>query len=106
MKLTISLSSLVYSGIKGVRTKFTFSAMPAKASEDALLWGAKANGARARSSEELKFLSSQATLSYRVAVATDANAKRRRCQGKNETLLLAGRLVLLQAYDEKIVGLQ
>ena len=38
--------------------------------------------------------------------ATDANAPRRRCQGKNETFLLAGRLVLLQAYDEKIVGLQ
>ena len=40
------------------------------------LWGllgeAKANGAEARSSEELKFLSSQATLSYRVAVATNA----------------------------------
>ena len=38
----------------------------------ALLWGGKPNSAKARSSEELKFLSSQATLSYRVAVATDA----------------------------------
>ena len=36
----------------------------------------KPNGAEARSSEELKFLSSQATLSYRVAVATDAISRR------------------------------
>ena len=42
--------------------------------------GDKPNGAKARSSEELKFLSSQATLSYRVAVATDANAPRRCCE--------------------------
>ena len=27
-------------------------------------------------------------------------------QGKNKTFSLAGRLVLLQAYDEKVVGLQ
>ena len=44
----------------------------------ALLRGDKPNGAEARSSEELKFLSSQATLSYRVAVATDALIPRRR----------------------------
>ena len=44
----------------------------------ALLGEDKPNSAKARSSEELKFLSSQATLSYRVAVATDANAPRRR----------------------------
>ena len=35
----------------------------------ALLGETKVKGAKARSSEELKFLSSQATLSYRVAVA-------------------------------------
>ena len=47
---------------------------------------AKANGAEARSSEELKFLSSQATLSYRVAVATDAPfasaGRRKECVGR------------------------
>ena len=47
-------------------------------SQARLLGADKPNGAKARSSEELKFLSSQATLSYRVAVATDANAPRRR----------------------------
>ena len=41
-------------------------------------WRTKVYGAKARSSEELKFLSSQATLSYRVAVATDAFMPRRR----------------------------
>ena len=40
-----------------------------------LLGGDKPNGAKARSSEELKFLSSQATLSYRAAVATDAKPR-------------------------------
>ena len=40
-------------------------------------WGDKPNGAKARSSEELKFLSSQATLSYRVAVATDERSEGR-----------------------------
>ena len=37
----------------------------------------KVKSAKSRSSEELKFLSSQATLSYRVAVATDAFIPRR-----------------------------
>ena len=35
------------------------------------LYEIKANGAKARSSEELKFLSSQAALSYRAAVANN-----------------------------------
>ena len=51
---------------------------PSDDSQARLLWGDKPNGAEARSSEELKFLSSQATLSYRVAVATDALIPRRR----------------------------
>ena len=51
-----------------------------------LLCEAKAKGAKARSSEELKFLSSQATLSYRVAVATDALIPRRR-YAQDDTLI-------------------
>ena len=47
-------------------------AAPNKVAEATLLGEDKSNGAEARSSEELKFLSSQAALSYRAAVATDA----------------------------------
>ena len=43
--------------------------------KEVLLGRTKVYGAKARSSEELKFLSSQATLSYRIAVATDAKPR-------------------------------
>ena len=42
-----------------------------------LLWRTKVNGAKAHSSGKINLPSSQATLSYRVAVATDANVPRR-----------------------------
>ena len=47
--------------------------------EKGLLGETKVNGAKARSSEELKFLSSQAALSYRAAVATDAHSASAQC---------------------------
>ena len=46
--------------------------LPAKGSQARLLGADKPNGAKARSFGEINLPSSQATLSYRVAVATDA----------------------------------
>ena len=46
--------------------------LPAKGSQARLLGADKPNGAKARSFGEINFPSSQATLSYRVAVAIDA----------------------------------
>ena len=55
--------------------KFVFEKKYHPGGRKRLLGRTKVYGAKARSSEKLKFLSSQATLSYRVAVATDAKPR-------------------------------